>query len=88
LGTCPEFDEGFEIQKPVLSLTKDSKSPISNLQSPTSNPPSAIRHQPSAVDALIAAAQRGKPEEARRLLREIVPEYQPAESAVETAALS
>ena len=47
--TCPEFDEGFEIQKPVLSLTKDSKSPISNLQSAICYPPSAICHQPSAI---------------------------------------
>ncbi len=32
----------------------------------------------SCVDALIAAARRGQPDEALRLLRELVPEYNPA----------
>ena len=31
------------------------------------------------VDALIAAAQRGEPNEVRRRLREIVPEYRPSQ---------
>jgi hypothetical protein len=40
----------------------------------------------SAIDALIAAAQRGEPAEVRRLLQEIVPECHLIEAAVEPAA--
>lgn len=41
---------------------------------PVSNPQSPIFHCP--IDALVAVAQRGDADAARRLLRDIVPEYQ------------
>jgi FlaA1/EpsC-like NDP-sugar epimerase len=47
---------------------------------------SLITDHSSLLDALIAAAQCGEPAEVRRLLREIVPEYRPAETVGEPVA--
>jgi FlaA1/EpsC-like NDP-sugar epimerase len=52
---------------PKIFIAQNGNVPISNPQSPISNLP---------IDALIAVAQRGDADTARRLLREIVPEYQ------------
>jgi len=48
-----------------------------NGQSPLCNPQSPISNLQSTINALIVAAQSGKPDEVRRLLRELVPEYRP-----------